>query len=312
MKTQKILDNFHALPVVSSPRHDVNDVLFSMYRELLKLSKYSEEGRKLAELVPEVTFELRRVYGMWVGNDHACMLYLLVADGQPLAFFGKHGYEDNDSAKGVAHVVDTESANHLAGLLSAAIMVQRLKQYRDSMDKAPVELLDMGGNEYLVAVSDTTFGSGQAHGVQEKDMHAPPFSTWVHTGKKLARVNKVTACDDDADHVAVGETEQGVVPLQYSRVLFQFMDSQEDREAAMQTMSGEGEWTISKSECNPKFRMVVAYIREPHSWHHRLSLITFGTERLYKAFLEANAHGIDTRVPGLFPFDTVPDDATFE
>jgi hypothetical protein len=307
MKTQKILDNFRALPVEGNDKYLINDILLAMFQEEL----HTGHDEDLLSLVPGNVFEVRRVYRLYTGQDHFCKLLMLCVNDKPVIFYGRHGHED--SADGQTSVIDAEAAFSLATQLSAALSVRRLQKYRETMSPAPQELLKMGGEGYIAALSDSTFGIHEDDSLDQPDLMKAPFSAWVYTGETLARIQSMTRQDTDDGRKVFGKIEQGEVQLEHGKVVFQFLDGEADREAAKAEMSTPGDWVLSTEECNEQFRMAAVYVREANTWPHHLHLITFGTRALYKAFVSKySPDGTAQQVQGEFPWDTVPDDACIE
>lgn len=306
MKTQNIVDNFHALPVERNDKYLVNEVLLAMFQEEFK----TRDDEDLLSLVPGNTFEVRSVYRLYAGNDHFCQLYMLCVNDKPVVFYGRHGHED--SADGEASVIDADAAFSLATQLCAALSVRRLQKYREAMSPAPQDLLKMGGEGYISALSDSVFGIHEDDNLDQPALMDAPFSAWVYNGESMTRILSMTRRDTEDDVRKVfGQTEQGEVPLEHGKVVFQFLDGEADRETAKAEMSAPGDWLLDTKQCNKQFRMAAVYVREANTWPHHLRLITFGTSALYKAFVSTHApDGTSQQVQGEFPWETIPDDAS--
>jgi hypothetical protein len=305
MKTQTILDNFRALPVQHSDTYLINDILLAMFQEELKTG----DDEDLVSLVPGNTFETRRIYRLNAGDDHFCQLYLLCVNDKPIVFYGRHGHED--SAYGEASVIDAEAAFSLATQMSASLSVRRLQKYRKEMSHAPKDLLKMGGEGYISALSDTVFGIHGDDNLDQPRLMEAPLSAWFYNGETLLKIQSMTHRDTEDGRKVFGKTEMGEVQLEHGKVVFQFMDSEADREAAKAQMPTPGDWVLDTENCNEKYRTVPVYVREGHTWPHHLHLITFGTPALYKAFVSKYApDGSARQMQGEFPWDAIPDDAT--
>lgn len=307
MKTQSILENFQSLPLHPYGDDQLNDILRAMFEDTFKLD-YREED--LLALVPGNTFEVRRVYDLNVGEDHFCELDLLCMDGEPVCFYGRHGYED--SAHPDVHYANKEKAFVLATQFAAALTNRRLQTLREQMSDAPKKLFELGGKEHLASLSDSTFG------LKERDEHADqrmmldaPYSTWIHTGTELKQVLSFERKKTDNGWQTLGRTTDGDVLLECGKLVYQFGDSAKDRETSLKKMTSPGEWLVSKKESNGEgIPFAVVYIREANEWLPSMRVITFRNKADYDAFMAQHANALDKSVSGEFPYATIPEKAS--
>lgn len=311
MKTQSILENFQSLPLHPYGDDHLNDILRAMFEEPLKLDWRDEwNDQELLDLVPGNNFEVRRVYSLHVGEDHFCQLDLLCMDGEPVCFYGRHGYED--SAHPEVHYVNKEKAFVLATQFANALTTRRLQKLREQMSEAPEKLMKLGGEAHLASLSDSIFGQkdGDDHADQSTMLEAP-YSTWIHVGGKLEQVLAFERKDTDNGRKTFGHTANGDVLLESGKVVYQFGDSEKDREAALKEMTSPGEWLISKKESRGEgIPFAVVYIRDANEWLPYMRVITFKNKALYDAFMELHTEALDKSVSGEFPYETVPDNAS--
>jgi hypothetical protein len=306
MKTQSILENFQSLPLHPYGDDQLNDILRAMFEDTFKLD-YREED--LLALVPGNTFEVRRVYDLHVGEDHFCQLDLLCMDGEPVCFYGRHGYED--SAHPEVHYANKEKAFVLATQFAAALTNRRLQTLREQMSDAPEKLFELGGKAYIASLSDSTFGLKDDDYAGQQMMLAAPYSTWIHTKAELKQVLSFEHKRVDRGWQTVGRTADGEVLLESGKVVYQFGHLAKDREASLKEMTSPGEWLVSKEESNREgIPFAVILIRNANEWLPSQRIITFREQADYDAFMALHANALDKSVSGEFPYDTIPEKAS--
>ena len=302
MKTQKILDNFHHLPVLDVNTDGINDVLLAMYKEPLRVN-YDED---LISLLPDLHFEARRVYQAYVDCSNSCDLQLLLLNGEPLTFYGHHGHED--TAHMEATVVNREAALTLAKRLAEGLAQRRLDEYQKELTPLPEKLFELGASGYLTSLSDSVFGLCPELELDQHYLMKAPFQVWLNRDSHMVKVTGFQTRDTDNGPMMFAQTDEGVFEAPNGRVVFQFLDATDELICAKRHMREQGSWFIHRNQTDAKARSAMLYEREPHSWYFRMHLIMLDNEAEYQAFIAQ--HPLDKEVAGEFPYDTIPDSAT--
>ena len=299
MQTQKILDNLDKFPVLPEDLHLVNDILLALFDGTLGTS----DSEEVLPFLADKTFQLRCIYHLHVDEAHFCQLYILSVDGVPLTFYGRHGHED--SAWGEATILNKAQAVSLAQQVAAGLMQRRLAKFSEENDGriVPDNLLKLGGSPYLCALSSSVFGARDEFGGLNNLTQAP-FSAWYRTGDTVVPVTSFDHRREGRDYRLFALTEEGEVAAESGRLMFQFLDSEQDRDEAASRMSAAGDWFVDGKESTAEnIPMAIVYERANFNWSYGMRVLTFKNKGDYHAFIKK--YPFDTLTVGAFPRECV-------
>jgi hypothetical protein len=253
-------------------------------------------------------FTVHVVYEVPAVDEDICQLYVVCDDLEPIFFYGLHGY--GEDARGEITVIRPSWVSELVQRACIRYAEGCAEAYRNKVEKQTLDtaasISSLGGRKYIAFVNDTIFVAQKAAGNPFARLLEAPYQILVRTEAGLEpvpRPNSVSTLPeaDRRGHYTV-QTKAGELVVPRSRLVFQTMENEKDREDIIRLMSAEGDWKWDSKHSRPETRKLALLVRKPLEWQYLKMEVTFDRDELVQSFIEK--YPADTLQPGTLAADT--------
>ena len=282
MDIKSLVANVDRFREIEAPMEEVEEI----FRVLLSERLHLDSDFEMRRLVNYRHYKVYEVYDIPAAGCDVCKLWLLCQDGEPIALYGLHGYDED--ADGVITVID---GNWIAETVHEMFMKHARNQadaLRTQILKEEVDpstpLSTLGGRNYITFLNDTVFGVRNAAGSDFSRLLGAEYKAYVRTNSGLEPVLELQTLKVVESGVVV-KTQAGEVEVPRQRLLFQIGESLKDLDSALELMTAEGGWRWDSKKSNIPSGYLVAFVREPFQWNYQQLVLEFETDALIQAFI---------------------------